>query len=38
MNRVVFDSVVTDRLRVSFEHDLPSFTGVTEIMIWEGER
>jgi hypothetical protein len=35
MNRVVFDRVDTDRMRVVFDHALPSFTGVTEIMLWE---
>jgi hypothetical protein len=37
MNRVVFEPVETDRVRLLFDHDLPSFTGVTEIMIWERE-
>ncbi len=37
MNRLVFEPVATDRVRVLFDHALPSFTGVTEIMIWGSE-
>jgi hypothetical protein len=35
LNRVRFDAVRTDRIRVVFQHDLPAYTGVTELMIWE---
>jgi hypothetical protein len=37
MNRLVFEPVATDRVRVLFDHALPWFTGVTEIMIWGNE-
>jgi hypothetical protein len=36
-NTVTVDPVVTDRIRVVFEHDPPAFTGVTELMIWEDD-
>ena len=34
MNRVRIVRVETERIRVVFEHDLPAFTGVTELMLW----
>jgi hypothetical protein len=33
-NRVEIEPICTDRVRILFEHALPSFTGVSEIMIW----
>ncbi|MFQ6047350.1 MAG: discoidin domain-containing protein, partial [Gemmatimonadales bacterium] len=33
-NRVRVVPVETERLRVLFEHALPAFTGVTEMMVW----
>ena len=35
VNTVLIDPVETDKVRVVFEHDLPAFTGVTELMIWD---
>ena len=35
VNRVRIVPVETDRVRVAFEHDLPAFTGVTELMVWD---
>jgi hypothetical protein len=35
VNTAKFDPITTDKLRVVFTHDLPSFSGVTELMIWE---
>jgi hypothetical protein len=32
-NRVEIDPVLTDRVRVTFEHARPAFTGVTEVML-----
>ena len=37
MNRVRIGPVETERIRIVFEHDLPRFTGMTELMVWEGE-
>jgi len=37
MNRVRISPVETERIRIVVEHDLPKFTGVTEVMVWEGE-
>ena len=34
MNRVVIRPVSTTKIRVNFLHDLPSVTGVTELMVW----
>ena len=36
LNRVRIVPVETERIRVVFEHDSPAFTGVSELMIWEG--
>jgi hypothetical protein len=33
-NRVAIEPVLTDRVRITFEHALPASTGVTEVMIW----
>ena len=38
MNRVRIAPVETERMRVVFEHALPAFTGVTELMVWGGGR
>ncbi len=35
VNAVRIDPVTTDRVRVIFEHDLPAFTGMTELMVWD---
>lgn len=35
LNRVRIAPVETDRVRVVFEHDLPAFTGMTELMVWD---
>jgi len=35
MNSVRIDPVETDRIRVVFEHDLPAFSGMTELMVWD---
>ena len=35
MNSVRLDPVETDRIRVVFEHDLPAFSGMTELMVWD---
>jgi len=37
MNRVRIAPQTTDRIRVTFEHAPPTFTGVTELMLWEHE-
>ncbi len=34
-NAVRIAPVTTDRVRVIFQHDLPAFTGVTELMVWD---
>ena len=36
LNRLRIVPVETERIRVVFEHDSPAFTGVSELMIWEG--
>jgi hypothetical protein len=33
-NRVTIEPVRTDRLRMVFEHAVPAFTGVAEVMVW----
>ena len=38
MNRVRLAPAETDRVRIVFDHALPAFTGVTEIMIWETQE
>lgn len=35
LNTVALDPVETAKIRVVFQHDLPAFTGVTELMVWE---
>jgi hypothetical protein len=35
LNRILVDPVETERIRVVFRHDPPTFTGVTELMVWE---
>lgn len=35
VNTVRIAPVETDRVRVVFEHALPAFTGVTELMLWD---
>ncbi len=35
MNRVRIEPVETESIRVVFEHDLPLYTGVTEIVVWK---
>jgi hypothetical protein len=35
MNSVRIDPVETDRIRVVFEHDVPAFSGMTELMVWD---
>jgi hypothetical protein len=35
VNDYAFTQVRTERIRVVFVHDLPGFTGVTELMVWE---
>ncbi len=35
LNTVRIAPCVTDRVRVVFEHDLPAFSGMTELMIWD---
>ncbi len=35
VNEYAFTQVSTERIRVVFVHDLPGFTGVTELMVWE---
>jgi hypothetical protein len=35
VNTVRFTQVSTSKIRVVFEHDLPGFSGVTELMLWE---
>jgi hypothetical protein len=37
MNRVLLDPIETDRVRISFDHDPPARSAVTEIMIRERE-
>jgi hypothetical protein len=34
-NRVRIAPVETARVRIVFEHDLPAYSGMTEVMIWE---
>ena len=29
------EPVETERIRVVFEHDLPAFSGMTELMVWD---
>ncbi len=38
VNTVRIAPVTTNRVRVVFEHDLPAVSGLTEIMIWGGQR
>ena len=33
-NEARFEPVVSDRLRIVFEHKLPAKSGVTEVMVW----
>jgi hypothetical protein len=35
LNTVRITPVRTEKLRVVFEHDLPAFSGLTELMIWD---
>ena len=35
MNAVRIDPVQTDKVRVVFEHDLPAYSGLTELRIWD---
>jgi len=35
IDEVTVDPVQTDKLRITFEHNLPGKTGVTELMVWE---
>jgi hypothetical protein len=35
LNAVRITPIATDRVRVVFEHDLPAFSGVTELMLWD---
>ncbi len=35
LNSVHIEPVETDRIRVVFEHDLPAFSGMTELMVWD---
>jgi hypothetical protein len=37
LNKVVVEPVETSKIRIHFEHPLPDFAGVTELMIWESE-
>jgi len=32
---VRLEAVETDRIRVVLEHDLPAFSGITELMVWD---
>jgi hypothetical protein len=34
-NAVRIEPVETDRVRVELEHDLPAFSGITELMVWD---
>jgi hypothetical protein len=34
-NAVRIEPVETDRIRVELEHDLPAFSGITELMVWD---
>lgn len=36
-NTILLDPVLTDHLRIVFEHDLPAVTGLTEVMILDGK-
>ena len=35
LNAVRLEAVETDRIRVVLEHDLPAFSGITELMVWD---
>jgi len=35
VNTIAIEPVTTGKVRIVFEHDLPGFAGVTELMIWE---
>ena len=35
LNSVRIEPVETDRIRVVLEHDLPAFSGMTELMVWD---
>ena len=38
VNKVRFPAVETRRIRVVFQHDLPAYAGVTELMVWEARN
>ncbi|TLP74025.1 MGH1-like glycoside hydrolase domain-containing protein [Maribacter sp. ACAM166] len=35
VNTVLIKPVMTDKIRIVFEHSLPAFTGLSEVMIWD---
>jgi hypothetical protein len=35
VNTVRIDPVQTEKVRVVFEHDLPAYSGMTELRIWD---